>query len=369
MSSRKIWLAVVTSVVAALGVEAVSRVLVARGSRAVKLYRTTPLPTFWSDIDRAFGVWHPANASFRHAERCWDVTYHANSYGARDVERSRHSTGGRRHIVLGDSFIEGLAVPDGDRLTDRLNASTDEEFLNFGTSGDFGTVQELMLYRSLASSFDHSDVLLFVLPLNDFSDNDPKYSPPTRYRPYLRLNERGTEIYYTVKFEDRNRNELGPLGRAWNALNNHVYLLNLVRQPIERRMRRDVDRPYTSYTNHTPDEIEMMAAAIRELARAAHPRRVHVFMIPLSVDVDGYITKEERYPIAGQLQKALASATSVDVVDLLADFVNYAAVHRVPTSSFYLPCDGHWSSFGNAVAAEAVERHLHLSTRLEPQPN
>jgi hypothetical protein len=233
-----------------------------------------------------------------------------------------------------------------------------EEFLNFGTSGGFGTVQELMLYTSLASSFDHSDVLLFVFPNNDFSDNDPKYWPPSRYRPYLRLGDRGTEIYYTVKFEDRDLNELGPLRRAWNALNNHVYLLNLVRQPIERRMRPDVDPAYTSYASHSPDEIEMMAAAIRALAEAAHPRPVHVFMIPLAVDLDGYINEEERYPLADQLRSTLANVGTVDVVDLLPDFVNYAQLHHMVTSAFYLPCDGHWSSLGNAVAAQAVERHL-----------
>src|SRR5262249_19367931 len=132
---------------------------------------------------------------------------------------------------------------------------------------------------------------------------------------------------------------------------------------------RDVDPPYTSYTNHTPDEIEMMAAAIRELARAAHPRPVHVFMIPLSVDLDGYINKGDRYTLPGQLQKAVAGVSTVDVIDLLPDFVNYVAVHRVPTSSFYLPCDGHWSSFGNAVAAEAVERLLHLSAGGVPPAN
>src|SRR5437764_661010 len=49
---------------------------------------------------------------------------------------------------------------------------------------------------------------------------------------------------------------------------------------------------------------------------------------------------------------------TVDVVDLLPDFVDYTQTHDVPTSSFYLPSDAHWSSFGNAVAAEAVDQHL-----------
>jgi len=141
------------------------------------------MPTFWADLNRDFGVWHPRYVRFRHTDACWDVTYQTNSYGARDAERRVRPSAHRRYVVLGDSFIEGYAIPDGERLTDRLNVSPDEEFLNFGTAGAFGTVQELVLYRTLAASFEHSDVLLFVLPLNDFSDNDPQYFPRSRYRP------------------------------------------------------------------------------------------------------------------------------------------------------------------------------------------
>src|SRR5437764_9817647 len=72
MRSRP-WLVLTAFLIALIAVEAVARVLVWQGSRAFKSYRTTPLPTFWSDINPAFGVWHPANTTFRHAEQCWDV--------------------------------------------------------------------------------------------------------------------------------------------------------------------------------------------------------------------------------------------------------------------------------------------------------
>ncbi len=342
---------------ALIALEGVSRLLVWRGSRAHRLYRVTQVSTFWADLNRDFGVWHRPQAKFRHAEACWDVTYQTNSYGARDAERSIHSAAHQRHVVLGDSFIEGYAIPDGERLTDRLNASPDEEFLNFGTGGAFGTVQELVLYRTLASSFEHSDVLLFVLPVNDFSDNDPQYFPRSRYRPYLRRGAHGYEVYYTVSFEDRDSGTLGRPMLAWNWLSNHLYLLNLSRQPIERRLQPDVQPAYTSYAGHSDWELETMTEAIRELAAAAGTRPVHVFLIPVLDDLIGY-GQGARYELPEQLQSKLDNVTHVDVTDLLPDFVEYAGAHHVPPSSFFLPCDAHWSSLGNAVAAAAVARRL-----------
>ena len=347
------------AVLVAAGVsEAVARLLVARHVRAERLYRTTAAPAFWSDIDRSFGVWHPPNVTFRHAEKCWDVTYHTNSYGARDVERARRSTAARRHVVLGDSFVEGYGIPDGDRLTDRLNAPGREEFLNFGTSGAFGTVQELVLYRTLASTFDHSDVLLFVLPLNDFIDNDPKYSSASRYRPYLRATSDGYETYYTVPFDRRDTGTLSSAMIGWNRLSNRVAAVNLIRQGIERRIDTRVEPLYVSYPGHSQRELDVMAEAIRELAVAASGRPVRVFLIPLQSDLDGYIHAGERYDLPERLASTLGTARNVDVVDLLPRFVRYASEHRVPTSAFFLDCDAHWSSLGNAVATDAVQSVL-----------
>ena len=50
---------------------------------------------FWADINPAFGVWHRPNGHFIHKSGCYSVAYDTNSYGARDVERSLHSSAPR----------------------------------------------------------------------------------------------------------------------------------------------------------------------------------------------------------------------------------------------------------------------------------
>src|SRR5262245_62400166 len=84
------------------------------------------------------------------------MTYRSNSYGARDVERTLTSDR-PRVLVLGDSMTEGLGVALEQRFTNLLERETGIEHLNFATSGDFGTTQYYLLYKTLASKFSHSD--------------------------------------------------------------------------------------------------------------------------------------------------------------------------------------------------------------------
>ena len=86
---------------------------------------------FSADINPAFGAWHRPNGHFIHKSGCYSVEYDTNSYGARDVERSVHSSA-PRVIALGDSMIEGMGQPADKRLTNILEKETGREYLNFG---------------------------------------------------------------------------------------------------------------------------------------------------------------------------------------------------------------------------------------------
>jgi lysophospholipase L1-like esterase len=334
-------------------------VLASRGVVRFAPFRTTPAPTFWADIDPAFGVWHLPHSSFRHRSACYDVTYQSNAYGARDRERERRSAGAHRHVVLGDSMVEGFGVEQDQRFTDRLEAATGEEFLNFGTAGSFGTVQELMLYRSLASSFDHSDVLLFVLPANDFADNDPTFWPATRYRPYLRRSGARYEIYYPVRFEDREKGLISPRKRFLNQVSNHLYLLNVFRNWRNARIAETSDARTNSYGTFSDGDLQTMAESIRELAIDAASRPVLVFLVPTRWDLDHYLGRAAPFALDRSLAGSLRTSSNVRVIDLLPDLAAYVRGHDVRTPALYHACDEvHFSPLGHGVAAEAVASHL-----------
>jgi hypothetical protein len=97
----------------------------------------TPRPSwggsgFWKGQHPVFGVWHAPDTVKQHTSR-------SNSVGARDVERARTSTR-PRVVVLGDSFLEGWGVDEPERLSNRLEAATGVEHLNFAMA-HFGPYQ------------------------------------------------------------------------------------------------------------------------------------------------------------------------------------------------------------------------------------
>ena len=139
-----------------------------------------------------WGAWGVPNSVSRKTAGCFDVTYHFNSVGARDKERSLQ--GADRWIFLGDSFVQGFGIAEPDRVSDLLEGFTGREMLNFSSSGDFGPLQYKILYEQLAARHDHKGIVVGLLPDNDFVDNDPDWWNENkskkhwlRHRPYYEL--------------------------------------------------------------------------------------------------------------------------------------------------------------------------------------
>lgn len=73
-------------------------------------------------------------------------------------------------MVLGGSFVEGFGLQAEKRLSELFDVITGREHLNFGASGDFGSLQYTLLYKTMAAFFDHDIVLVGILPDKDFHD-------------------------------------------------------------------------------------------------------------------------------------------------------------------------------------------------------
>jgi len=152
-----------------------------------------------------WGAWGVPNTISHKTAGCFDVIYHFNSVGARDKERSLQ--GIDRWVFLGDSFVEGFGISKQERISDLLEHSTGREMLNFGASGNFGSLHYKILYRELASKHQHKGIVVGLLPDNDFVDNDPDWWSENRsqkhwlrYRPYYELaaDERSFKVRYGV---------------------------------------------------------------------------------------------------------------------------------------------------------------------------
>lgn len=319
---------------------------------------TTERPVFWDDISKEFGVWHHSNASFRHITSCYDVNYHTNSYGARDTQRSERGMG-RRVVVLGDSFIEGLGVKQEDRLTDLLESWTRIEHLNFGTSGDFGSIQEWLLYRTLASRFDHTDLFIFLTPANDFRDNNPSYYPPTRYRPYLKKVPHGYDVCYTTSFEERRLQNYSYAKRVGNYVTNNIYLFNVVRQRFLQLLGRTRPREIPPYNDFDSEDEKILLYTYTQIEQIGRGKRIYIFIIPTLRDLAAYGKSEYNFKILQLRDRLVNERQEIRVLDLMPAFISYANKNGIDYRTFFHSCDGHWSALGNRVAAEAVMHYVY----------
>lgn len=303
----------------------------------------------WRTEFEDWGAWHQPDSKTRHIKACFDVTYRSNAVGARDQPRTLAAATHPRYIVLGDSFIEGWGVDDGERVTDRLEAITGHEFLNFGGAINFGPLQYEILYRQLASRFEHDAVIVFLLPDNDFIDNDPSYwQSSTRYRPLF--DGQGNAVYrvakpdHTVTFSDKDWLPRSFLRYLWS----YGIVLDIKRLLAAKNAHINPRQTlYVGYRDPTPAQIAPVLNSLKRLQAAAGRRSVYLAMIPRVNDIQAYL-KGEALPLPGILAE-FARQQGITLLDLLP---------RLATDpdylSLYLPCDGHWNARGHQAVADAL---------------
>jgi hypothetical protein len=312
---------------------------------------------FWVDSNPVFGVWHRPSGCFVHKSGCYTVEYTTNSYGARDSERTLHSLMPRT-IMLGDSFVEGMGLPDDARLSNILEKDTGREHLNFGTGGNFGPLQYALLYKSMAAAFDHNLVVVGVLPDNDFHDMSLAYwksSEGSRYRPYYADD---FSIIYAGHFQPN------PGEGVWDHIEAffRAYLASYhVGQYIYSRFYwRDLS-PYSGYNDFTDVDLARLKHALKDIESTAdaHHAKVAVFLIPRAIDFERL--HQSGADRLGPPMEQWGKDNGIAIKDLLPEMdarLKSEGEKGGDYRSYFLSCDGHWSAKGDAVAANILEPWL-----------
>jgi hypothetical protein len=312
----------------------------------------SPLPgregRFWDGNHELFGVWRPADTTKRHKKKCFSVTYQTNSVGARDIERSLTSDAPRT-VVLGDSFVEGWGLPDSARLSNLLEELTGVEHLNFGMS-HFSPYQSYIVYRELASQYDHDTVIIGVTPESDFVDLSLSQASAREgyayfYRPYLMQAEGGFEH---VELREN------PLRRL---VRHNSYLFHAMRHLFYPRQKPEVVLQKPSEVEsllHDYDEegLAVLTRCLELTIAEAGARRVIVVLMPVYKD---FVRCGAVGP--GGLARALAPLEQLgDVV--IVDLLPSMAAQTPDASGYYFSCDAHWDADGNAAAVRALAPYL-----------
>jgi hypothetical protein len=116
------------------------------------------------------------------------VLVHQNQFGLRapDDIQLKNTSGRRRVLVLGDSYVWGFGATQEELFTTRQVYRTDDELINAGVSG-YGTDQEYLFYLREGQKFEVDEVVLAFTLLNDVANN--LHSKQYSYlKPYFTLN-------------------------------------------------------------------------------------------------------------------------------------------------------------------------------------
>jgi len=329
-------------------------------------YRWPSFQPFWADIDPDFGVWHAPYARHTHINACYNLEYRANEQGMRDRPRPLQADG-PRIAMLGDSFVEGYGLARADRVSDRLEAATGVPHLNFGTSGNFGPTQFTVQYRSLVERFDHTGVMINILPDNDFTDDDPDFwerSGRERYRPYFFEAADGFRLGYLHQdalgpsTQDRydafirgSRNVIRSFTHIAGAVDYFQGWISYVLGTKKSKASLPGMGSYSGYYDYTPEQARRFEWVLSRLVEATDDRPVLIVAIPRPSDVERY-RRQGRPPATVLLQGIAAKHDRVALIDLLPRF---AAAEDLGT--LYNACDGHWSREGAALASELIRDH------------
>jgi len=342
-------------------IEITCRILVSAGLLHHETYPTTESPVFWAYIDPVVGMWRYPNTTFHHLTDCVDQVYETNSVGAMDPERSLESDAAKRVVVLGDSMIEGHGIARANRLSDLLESRTGIEHLNFAPSGSFGTIQEWLYYQEYAGKYDHSYIFVFILPANDFDDNDINEWSQKIYRPYIRKIDNNYEVYYPVEFKDRDMSTRSTIKIIKHTIDDKVYVLNALRigthlfkekvtggEPL-------IPIPKApSYRDFSDEDISMMKYALGQISDLAGERTVYLFTIPVERDAEAAMQDGYSFRLVDEITAYAAKKNNVEYLDLLPYFLEYTKNNDIEYRDLTIGCNKHWGDLGNEVAAQAV---------------
>jgi len=316
---RRIALIAAASGILVLGLEAAARVYALATGRARGLA-----------LDARLG-WRPLpNVEKRGALWGANLPARTNALGWRDKERTpaRVGSGTRRALLLGDSYVFGVGVDDGLRVSEALEREIPGlEAWNLGVTA-YGPDQELLLLESVASEYAPDLVVWFACLSNDVEDvrHERRYG---HSKPWFELlGEEGEELVLHAPAPS-------PLERLRDA----SYVAEFLCAPLDGRRLAHAVAPAWSERDGLP-LFGRVAARIAAVARE-HGADFLCVAIPSSApDADARALSE-------------LAARGIEPLDLAPGF----EAARVAGRELHL-ADGHWNAAGHGLAAKLAADEL-----------
>lgn len=294
------------------------------------------------------------------------VPLRINALGLRGPELSARSEA-KRWLVLGDSFVMALQVPEHETFAEVLSARTDTAFLNGGVDG-YSTWQATSRLAELARPAGVQGAVVVFFLGNDFTDNE-------RHAQMLR---EAARLPDGVPIIQPDPHPMHRLLASWSRVYGHYSVwarrraISAGHDPMAQQWKRELAYFHRSGARDLQRTLSSTVQALAQLRDTA--RRLGV---PLTVAVapPAFAVHTERAgptlslvgldPAGADLQapdRAILGALSrlgIPACDLGPALRTAAADEAV-----YLTFDGHWSTAGHRVVAETLDGCLRDQGRL-----
>lgn len=279
----------------------------------------------------------------------WNVRYDRNGFrNARDLNAASV-------IVIGDSFVEGMTVPDADLTTTRLGRMQDLTVANLGQPG-YGPQQELIVLQRYGLPLRPRQVIWMFFEGNDLSDvrqYQQMLKPPGFWSDLMARSFTRNTLQFLYQYIQPSGARIsavvpGPQGKS------RVYFS-------------DVDsfsaQPLTGDTLQALDETGRVLGKAFALSAAQGARFMFVF-VP---DKFRVLQPSARFPKESECgtwrtndlpermrDVARRISPAMGFLDLTPDLM---AAAKNGSLSYY-PDDPHWTPEGHRIAANAIDRYL-----------
>ena len=271
---------------------------------------------------------------------------HQNQFGLRapDDLQFKHTSGRKRVLLLGDSYVWGFGATQEELFTARQVYGTDDELINGGVSG-YGTDQEYLFYLREGQKFEVDEVVLAFTLYNDVANNlnSKQYS---YLKPYFTLND-GQLVLHNDHVRDSMIKRFGRAlrrkSRLYDLCNDGVHALI---QTLKRKHPSDTD---VVVSEADRKGIELTLAILKNLKEAveAHHAKLVVVFVPYKPRIEQHLPGN--HPFAPLLAEGLTKL-GISYREPYPEFLKSAIAGVDP----FKPGDTHFNAAGHALFAKFV---------------
>jgi len=271
---------------------------------------------------------------------------HQNQFGLRapDDIQLKNTSGRKRVLVLGDSYVWGFGATQEELFTARQVYRTDDELINGGVSG-YGTDQDYLFYLREGQKFEVDEVVLAFALINDVANNlnSKQYS---YLKPYFTL-DAGQLVLHNDHVRDNIAQRFGRTlrrkSRVYDLCNDGVHAL------IKTLQRKHPFEADVVVSEADRKGIELTLAILKKLKEAveAHHAKLVVVFIPYKPRVEQHLP--ENHPFAPLLAEGLTKL-GISYREPYPEFLKSAIAGVDP----FKPADMHFNAAGHALFAKFV---------------